>query len=160
MSTAEEKNLPTKEEVLANEDQLLTGLLEAAKFKDETRKLITIRRHGKDLFSFHIRPLDEAEIGEFRKKAVRYAPSPANRNVRVEVDVNLVRLRSLTIYNATVEEDRKKIWDNEKLKKQLNVIEGVDVVDELLMAGEKDRVCDEIDAISGYSATLEEVAKN
>lgn len=160
MSERNNADLPTKEEVLANEDQLLTGLLEAAQFKSETRKTISIRRHGKELFSFRIRPLDETEIGECRKKAARYAPSPANRNVRVEVDVDVVKLRSLEIYTATVEEDRARIWDNAKLKSKINVINGVDVVDELLMSGEKDHVCDEIDTISGYNSSLEEVAKN
>ena len=55
------------------------------------------------------------------------------------------------------------MWKNKKLKDSLNVLEDIDVVETVLMAGEKDRISNIIDEISGYGAddfTLEDTAKN
>ena len=54
----ERKELPSKEEILQNEDEMIAGLLEAANFKDNSdfQKKIEIRRNGKLLFSFFVRP--------------------------------------------------------------------------------------------------------
>lgn len=163
MSTkSDNETLPTKEEVLENEDSMLSGLLEAAGYKEDkgNQEIIQIIRKKKKFFEFHIRPLEEEEIQECRKQATKYAPNPANRAIRMEVDVDYVRLRSLKIYTATTEADRKKLWDNKDVQTKLNVLTGADVIDRALMAGEKDWVCDEIDAISGYNASLEAIAKN
>jgi len=40
------------------------------------------------------------------------------------------------------------------------VLNGVDLIDKALLAGEKDAVLELIDKISGYSVTAEETAKN
>lgn len=163
MNTKSEiESLPKKDEVLQNEDSMLSGLLEAACFKDDedNQELIQIVRKKKKFFEFRIRPLEEEEIQECRKQATKYAPNPANRSIRMEVDVDFVRLRSLKIYTATTEDDRKKLWDKKEYQEKLNVLTGADMIDKVLMAGEKDWVCDEIDAISGYNTSLEEVAKN
>lgn len=163
MSTAKkEATLPTKEEVLMDEDALLEGLLEASKFKtdESTRKLIRIARNGKALLEFHIRPLDEGEINSCHKSAAKYAPSPMNRDVRIEVDVDYVRLRSLKIYTATISEDRKRLWDSKALQEKLGVLTAVDMIDAVLMAGEKDAIDSAIDEISGYNVPLVDVAKN
>lgn len=158
----QDADLPTKEEVLENEDALLDGLLAAAKFKEDVgvRRLIRVTREGNALFEFHIRPLSEEEIDECHKGAAKYAPSPVNREVRVEIDVDYVRLRSLKIYTATVPEDRRKLWDSKTVQKRLNVLTAVDVINTVLMAGEKDSICDEIDALSGYNRSLVAIAKN
>ena len=37
---------------------------------------------------------------------------------------------------------------------------GLDVIEYTLKAGEKDRIIDEIDTLSGYESNIEEVAKN
>ena len=66
----EVKELPSKEEILQNEDEMIAGLLEAAAFKkdDNLQKKIEIRRNGKLLFSFFVRPLTEEEIQGCRKQ--------------------------------------------------------------------------------------------
>ena len=69
-------------------------------------------------------------------------------------------MRSWKVYTATVEEDRKKLWENAKVKQSLNVLQGVDVIDICLMAGEKDAICDLIDDISGYGVSREDYVKN
>ena len=64
-----------------------------------------------------------------------------------------------------MEEDRAKLWDNKKAwevmrDKGLQIMNGLDVIEYSLKAGEKDAVIDEIDKLSGYGSNLEEVVKN
>ena len=140
-----ETNLPTQQEVLQNEDQLLVGFLEAAEFKENTdfQRKIEIKRNGKLLFSFYIRPLTEEEVQGCRKRATKRRPDPRGKQfgmIEIETD-----------------------WSNRTLKEKLNVIEDVDVIDKVLMGGEKDYINDVIDEISGYGmheVSLEETAKN
>ena len=126
----EEKQLPSKEEILQNEDEMIAGLLEAAAFKsdDSLQKKIEIKRNGKLL-----------------------------------LETDYFKLRSYKIIAATVDKGQGILWKNKKLKDSLNVIDDVDVVETVLMAGEKDRISNIIDEISGYGAddfTLEDTAKN
>jgi len=161
-NTEEKKNLPDADQVLMNEDDMLSGLLEAAEFKTnpENRKLIKVKRGDKLFFQFHIRPLEENELNQCRKRATKYIPNPQNRHLKIEADTDYVKLRSMKIYMATVNEEREKLWDNPRLSEKFNTIEGWEVIDKVLMAGEKDQICDVIDDISGYNASLEETAKN
>lgn len=153
-----------REELLANEDELLRGLLEAAEYpKEETE--IEIARKGKVLFRFRVRPLTEAEINECRELATKYVRNKAGIPVREKF--NLPRFRSLLIYRATVEEDRKRLWDNKVAWEKLNVVSGIDLIDAVLLPGEKTAVVDKIGEISGYveneeelEEELEEIAKN
>lgn len=164
----EEGKLPEQQDILMNEDELLSGLLEAASYKTSTdfNRKVYVRRSGdKVLFEFTIRPLREEEIQECRKKVTKYKPDPRGKQFpKIETDVDLIKLRSNKILKATVDTGNGIIWDNKKLKDKLGVLQAVDVIDLVLLAGEKDRICDMIDEISGYGAedgpTMEEVAKN
>ena len=71
-----------------------------------------------------------------------------------------MKYRCMLIYEATIPEDRTKIWDNKKFWKAKDLATGIEAVDTLLKAGEKAAICDKLDAISGYDMTEEEVAKN
>ena len=59
-----------------------------------------------------------------------------------------------------MDEDRKKLWDNRKAQEALDVLSGVDMIDAVLLSGEKDRIIDVINEISGYDDDMEETAKN
>ena len=64
---------------------------------------------------------------------------------------------------ATVDKGQGILWSNKTLKDRLGVIQDVDVIDKVLMGGEKDYINDLIDEISGYGmheVSLEETAKN
>lgn len=151
----------TPEDILQTEDQILAGMMEAANFKEDTKK-IEIRRKGKLLFSFNIRPITEEELQDCRKRVTKYMSNPMGKHFpKIEGEVDYVKLRSLKIYTATVEED-KKLWNNPDLKKRLNAITYIDVIDSVLLAGEKDAINDVIDTISGYGTELdkEEYVKN
>lgn len=139
------------------------NLLTASGFKDDSAnwERISICRHGQKLFDFRIRPLDEQEIACIRRECTRYLPNPAGRQYpRIEGEANLVRLRSLKIYTATVDEDKIRLWDDRRAQAKLNVMRGEDMIDCVLMAGEKDAVIERIDAISGYGAQLADTIKN
>ena len=51
-------------------------------------------------------------------------------------------------------------WDNKQAQQAFNVLRGVDMIDAVLLSGEKDRIIDLINEISGYSEDTEETAKN
>ena len=64
-----------------------------------------------------------------------------------------------------IEIAREKLWDNKKVwealrNKGLQIMSGLDVIEYCLKAGEKDKVLEAIDALSGYDSNIEEVAKN
>ena len=149
-------------EARANEDDLLNGLLAAANYKDDENETveIVIARGGRDLFSFRIHPLSEDDFNRCRKRCTKYVKSKTQGGIRVPEEVDTVKYRCMLIYEATVPEDRAKIWDNKKLWKAKDLATGVEAVDILLKAGEKNAICEKLDAISGYELTEEEVAKN
>lgn len=148
--------LPDKETVLMNEDALLSGLLEAAKYKDEYTKVQIKRGGGPVLFEFRIRPLGEDEIQDCRKRATKRSRKDGD-------EIDIVALRCYKILTATAPEDTERLWNHPAVKDRLNCLSAVNVIDTVLMAGEKDYICDLIDQISGYGAdfpTAEERAKN
>lgn len=142
-----------REELLQSEDELLQGLLEAAEGVEEQTVEIEIARRGKVLFRFRIRPLSDQEYEEAREKATVYTRN--NLGIRIVQEVNTSRYRSWLIYKATVDEDRRRVWQNREAWKRLGVLSGVDMIDRVLFAGEKDAVVRKIDEISGYGAEVE-----
>ncbi len=113
------------------------------------------------LFTFRIRPLSEEEYNRCKEKNTKYVRNK-QLGIKFPEDTNATRYRSQLIYEATVDEDRAKIWDNKEAWRapRINVTNGIDMIDKVLRAGEKDAVLNKIDEISGYSSTMEEVAKN
>jgi hypothetical protein len=149
------------------EDDILRGLLAAAEDKKEIVLPIAIIRKGKEFFRFNIRPLNESEYNEARERATTY--SRKNKvGMKLPEETDTTRYRSLLIYKATANEDRAKIWDNKEVQKTLNVINGLDLIDVVLLAGEKDLIIAKIDEISGYrndeeiseEQRLEDLSKN
>lgn len=150
------------EELKEYDGDILHALLAAANYQqseDETYTMRVIRKNVV-LFTFRVRPLSEEEYERCRTKNTKYV-----RNKRIGVKVpettNSVRYRSQLIYEATVPEDRAKLWDNKAMWDALNVASGVEAIDKILKSGEKDKILEQIDAISGYDNNeLEETTKN
>ena len=140
VSTVETNEEETKQVIRANEEDFIAGLIAAADFasdEEETQR-IEIVRNGKLAFAFYIRPLGSEEYD---------------------------KCRSAIIHKATIAEDREKLWDNKKVwqaleSKGFQIMSGLDVIEYTLKAGEKDRIIDAIDTLSGYESNIEEVAKN
>lgn len=160
----------TANQMRMHEEDFLQGLIDAASYTEEERKVVEIARkdpatgESRVYFRFAIRPLAEEEYDRCKKKHTKYV---RNRNIGVKMpeDTNAVKYRDALIYQATVEEDREKLWDNRKAweamrNKGLPIMNGLDVIEYSLKAGEKDAVIEEIDKLSGYASNLEEVVKN
>lgn len=143
------------------ENDILGGLLAAAGFREDSdeTKTVEIARNGTVFFKFRIRPLSE---GEYNKCKERYTTYKRNKQfgVRIPEKTDTISYRSAIIYEATVKEDREKLWDNREAWKRLDVLSGVELIGRVLKAGEKDAVLDLIDKISGYTALEEDTVKN
>lgn len=147
------------------EDDILKGMLAASNFPNTETLQIEIARGNTVYFTFGIHALTEEQYERAKKKATRFV---RNKQLGItmpeETDNSLYR--SLLIYFATNETDRKKTWDNKRLWTALegagkDVLTGTDVINLVLMPGEKAMVIEQIDHISGFqNDNLEEVIKN
>lgn len=146
-----------RDELLMREEDILRGLLEAA--EDTESSPVEIARKGKVLFRFSIRPLSERDYTECRDKATKYVRNK-QLGIKLPEDTDTTRFRSLLIYRATDEADRAKLWDNQTAWERLDVLSGPDLIDRVLLAGEKAALVARIDQISGFGADLEDTAKN
>ncbi len=149
-----------------NEQSFLDSLLAAADYVTDEVKEIEIIRNKKTAFTFHVHTLSEEDVTGLRKKCTKYAKNKRN-GVKVAEEIDTARYRSALIYHSTTEEDQKKIWDNKKLWKALEdkgriIINGLDVINAMLLPGEKDRIIDALDDLNGYNSDVseEETAKN
>lgn len=154
----------TKTQIRANEEDFIRGLIEAADFATDETQRIEIIREGRLYFAFRIRPLGAEEYDKCKKKNTKYV---RNRQLGMKLpeDTDRVKYQSALIYEATVKEDREKLWDNKKVwdalvAKGKPIARGLDVIEYTLKAGEKDKILEAIDKLSGYETDLEEVAKN
>ena len=164
--------LPPQEQVAMSQEDLINGLFAASDYEndDDLIKTIEIKRNGKVYFRFKIRPLSESELMRIRKHATVYKRNPAGKNLPKIEDLKMDEFRSRKIYAATCDEDREKLWDNPQVKAGLNakgkhILEAFEIIDAVLIAGEKYRISEEIDKISGYDededeVSIEEYAKN
>lgn len=148
------------EELLAVEEDVLRGLLSAYEDQKEDTVTIEIARKGKVYFKFDIHGLTEKQYNDLQDEATKFKKARNLGGVKVAEETNITRFRSLLIYHATVPEDRKKLWDNKEAWKALNVLNGPDLIDKVLKAGEKKAIIDKIDEISGYSDDTDEIVKN
>ena len=143
------------------EDDILGGLLAAANYKNDEDEItpVEIARNGVVYFKFHIRPLSEDEYNKCKERYTKYV---RNKQIGIKVpeDTDTTSYRSALIYQATIAEDRAKLWDNKAAWKQLDVLSGVELIGRVLKPGEKDKLIELIDKLSGYTTSMEEVAKN
>lgn len=143
------------------ENDILKGLLAAANYETEEDNIhpVEIARNGVIFFTFRIRPLSEEEYQKCKDKNTKYVRNK-QLGIKFPENTDSVRYRSALIYQATIKEDREKIWDNKEAWKALNVLTGIDLIEKTLLAGEKGAVLELVDKISGYTSTTEEVVKN
>lgn len=153
-----------KNAIRMNEEELIQGLIDAADFQVNDVKKIEIYRDKKLAFEFHIRPLTSEEYNRCKKKWTKYVRNK-QFGMKLPEETNTVKYQSAIIYTATTKEDTEKLWDNKRVwqalrDKGLQIMNGLDVIEFTLKAGEKDKILEAIDSISGFDSNLEEVAKN
>lgn len=153
---AEKMNAPLTEEELDNiEGNIVDALLQAVAYRnvENHRQSIKIVRNKKVLFRFTIEAIDEDTWRRCRSQNTR------NKGKRNE-DINDARFISQLIYEATIDEDKQRIWNNKAVWKQLNVLTGVDVVNAVLLPAEKIKLAEELEKLSGYNEDLDEMIEN
>ena len=162
----EEQKEEVRQDILEHEEDYLAGLLEAAAYSDEEIKVIEIRRKEKLFFKFAIHPISEETLNDIRKKYTKYAKN-RRQGIKVAEELDTPKYRASIIYNSTVDADKEKLWDNRKVWKGLEkqgkiIINALDVIEAVLLPGEKDRIMDIIDEINGYNSeeVQTETAKN
>lgn len=144
----------TDQHILENENALLDGLLAAADYTSNEERIIRIVRGDKHFFSFRIHPLPEDRIFEIRRKYTTYTKN-RRAGIKVGEELDTSKFRSSMIYNSTIPEDQKKLWDNKQLweglrKQGKHIVHALDVIDAVLLPGEKDRIMEELDKLGGY----------
>ena len=165
--------LPSDEVVAMTQEELINGLLAAADYAvdEDSMKLIVVERGGRKFFEFKIHALSETELMRIRKQCLNYKRNPAGKNLPKIEELDIAKFRSMKIYEATADDDKLKLWDNPQIKAGLNakgknIIMSYEIIDAVLLAGEKVWVSDVIDKLSGYKedgeeeVELEEYAKN
>lgn len=151
------------------EYDLVASLLEAADFQndEDLMKEVEMRRNGKLLFVVHVHPLSDEDVNLARKKATAMYPNPAGRKFpKVSGEFSSKTFNSWLIYLATTPEDQQRIWNNSAVKKKYGLAHPTEVIDKLLMAGEKIDLANLISDISKLNddeevdAEPEDYAKN
>lgn len=141
------------EKEILDEDAILMGMLTAANYKEDTQmhREIQIKRNGKVLFTFTVRPISDEEYKQCRSLSSKKKPHPRGKSYgMIETDYNDTMMRSYEILTATVDNGKGKIWSNHQLKDKLGVLQDIDVIDAVLLVGEKAQVCNVIEDISGF----------
>lgn len=144
----------TKQHILQNENTLLEGLLAAADYAASEEMTFDITREGKHYFSFTVHPLSEEMMYKIRKKYTKYIKN-RRAGVKVAEELDVAKFRCSAIYNSTVDRDKDKIWDNKALwdglkKKGIVIVNALDVIEALLLPGEKEEIMKRLDILCGF----------
>lgn len=154
---ATEEKEYTEEELEQIDSDITEALLTAASYRDKNKAkkpTIVITRDEKVLFTFKIEPIDEDTFRKARRQ------NTDNKNRRNE-EINESRWAAQLIYEATVKEDKERLWKNREVWRKLNVSTGIDVVNIVLTPGEKSKILDELLKIGKYNDDgLEDLIKN
>lgn len=141
-----------KEVQKGKEEDIVSALLSAADFRNDEELItpIEIKRNGKKLFSFNVRPVSDEEVAFVRKKTRKMYPNPAGKKYpKIEGEIDAPQFNSRLIYIATVEDDRERVWGQRAVMDKFNLVEPWETIGVVLTAGEKSRVADVVMEISG-----------
>lgn len=152
----------TQNQLRTVENDFIAGMLEAAEYKTKETRKIEIIRDGNLFFSFHIHAVGEEEAERCKKRHTKYV---RNKSIGLKFaeETDSPRFRSSLIYNATDEKDRAELWDNKKVWNGLSsqgypIVNALDVIEAVLLGGEKAQIIEEINKLSGFETeNLEEV---
>ncbi|MBR3748116.1 MAG: hypothetical protein IKP64_00665 [Selenomonadaceae bacterium] len=64
------------------------------------------------------------------------------------------------VYEATVAEDKKLLWQNHEVWEKLNVASGIDVILKILTYAERAKILETVENISGFDENLDDFIKN
>lgn len=132
------------------EADIVDALVSAAEYRsvENHRQPIRIMRDGKTLFKFTLESVSEDIWRKCRNQ------NYINRNRRNE-DFNEARFASQLIFEATIDADKARLWNNKAVWRKLNVVTGVDVVNAVLLPAEKLKLVSIIEELSGYDENID-----
>ena len=138
------------------EQDIVSALLEASALRpieSKTYPEVIIKRGDKVLFTFKIHGLDDDEWAKCRRQNTR------NRGKRTE-ELDDARFASQVVYEATVDEDKERLWKNKAAWKKFNVVNGVDLVSAVLTYAERTKISERVMGLAGFDDDLEDLIKN
>lgn len=162
------ENLGIDESLSQTEElDMIAGFLKASEVFNEAKKTVEIRRAGQLLFKFTVRPYTTEQLEAAQKKATTLGKNPKGpKYPKIVTKYDSKTAESYLIYLCTVDEDKAKFWDNPQFKDRFDVMEGYELVDKVLLPGEKQGIIELLDTLGGYSDDDEspaddtEIAKN
>lgn len=156
MGNAEPITEEEKQEFIAfNEAELLKALKGENNHAEET-KTIEVKFRG-TAFTFRIRALTEREYNRCHDESTTYQKNRRLGGMRLPEKTDVVKYHTKLIYTATVDEDKKKLWDNKNLWAAVNAVTGTDMVETLIpTAGKKQAIVDQIEKLSGFDEETDE----
>ena len=150
----------SEEQLEKFDNDIAAALIEASEYhieqttKEPIRRKVYIQRNGKNLFSFTIEPVDEETMRRVRRENLK------NRGRRTEELIG-ERFVAQLIYEATIEEDKARLWRNREVQERLNVASGADVVQKVLTPAERFKLEDVLIEIGSYNDEgLDDLIKN
>lgn len=136
------------------EDNIVDALMGAAAYRTEEQlREITIVRGEQALFKFRIHGLTEDEFVRCRRQNTK------NRGRRDE-EINWIRYSAQVVYEATVVDDKKLLWQNHEVRDRLGVSSAVDVVLKVLTPAERAKIVEAVESISGFDDDLDGMIQN
>lgn len=139
------------------DDYEVVGNIHDAQKTPEPCHEVEIKRKGKHLLTVHIHPIGKSEIKIAHKKATTFAPNPSGRKLPpIKKDFSDQKFMSWLIYLATVEEDQTSVWGDPQTMEEYGLLEPYQTIDHLLTLGEKFRVFDVVQKISGIDLLQKE----
>lgn len=141
-----------------NEIGGIDGLFAAAEDAEEKVYPIDVVREGKKFFTFHVRPLP---ISEFERIEKANRVFEEKKGIKRAVDFKGETYLAMLIFEATIPEDKKALWNSQETKQRWGTI-GHQTVIKALKAGEIESIAEYIEKISGRENDLElgETVKN
>lgn len=139
----------------------ISGFLKAAEVFEEIEKTVEIRRAGELLLKFNVHPYSIKDIDAAKKKATTYGKNPRGpKYPNIVKSYNQDVAESYLIYLSTCDADRAKYWDNPKFKERFDVMEGYELIDKVLLPGEKQNIIQLLDTLGGYDEDNEQEETN
>lgn len=152
METKERLTDADLEKLDSNIADVLLGAAGYLAGEDKKRKII-IKRGGRELFSFTIEPLDEKTFDRCRRENLK------NKGRRNE-ELDGSRFVAQLIYEATIDEDKKRLWRNREVWTKLNVASGADVIQKVLTPAERAELEQELLNMVGFGDDLTEMIEH
>lgn len=155
------ENLGIDESLSQTEEfDMVAGFLKAGEVFNEVVQPIEIRRNGTPLFKFNIHPYTQEQLEAAQNKATTKGKNPKGpKYPKIVTKYDSKVAESYLIYLCTTEEDKAKFWDNQQFKDHYNVIEGYELIDKVLLPGEKQYVMELLDTLGGYAGDDDEEEK-